>query len=148
MKKVTEQLTSPFPVDLLGRDTHGEQVDEVHVGFHLGCSTLKGHQLVEGEIELLHLYDVHLVVVHPVGEDHVHGDQVLQVDSQDGDLEAFGVCEGLAVSTVVSIGGDQLRHLIPDLMGGVGWQEVVDRIDIRYRTGKLQREWAVPGKLL
>lgn len=100
-----------------GGGPHRQQVDQVHVGLHLGHCSLQGHQLVEGHVELMHLHQVHLIaVMPPVREDHMHCDQVLQVHPQDGGLKALALTEGLPVAGVVVVGGHQLRHFAPHLV--------------------------------
>lgn len=46
----------------------------------------------------------------------MHGDQVLQVHAQDGDLEPLTLAVGFTVRAVVPLRRHQVRHLTPDLL--------------------------------
>lgn len=63
----------------------------------------------------MHFHNVHFVLLRPVWENDMDSYQVFQVDAKDWDFEAIAVGKGLAVITVIAVGGDQLRHFIPVL---------------------------------
>lgn len=71
----------------------------------------------------MHFYNVHFVVLCPVGENDMDRNQVFQVHAEDGDLEALAVGKGPAVATVIAVGGDQLCHFVP-VLGTDGKGEV------------------------
>lgn len=106
-----EELLAQTPVPW----THREQVDQIHVGLQVVRGILQGDQFTQGDGELVHFHNVHFVLLCPVWENDMDGYQVFQVHAKDGDFEAIAVRKGLAVITVIAIGGDQLCHFIPVL---------------------------------
>lgn len=91
---------------------------EVFVGVQPRWDQLQLDQLVDVAVERLQLLDVDFVLVHVVGHGLVDRDQVFEVDTQDGDLEASAPVVGLPVVVKVPAGGQQVRHLVQYLDGG------------------------------
>lgn len=70
--------------------THSQQVQQVRVGVDVRRRVLDERQLLKDGVQLLGFgqVDPSLVFVRPVWQRHVHGYQVLQVHSQDGESES------------------------------------------------------------
>lgn len=85
---------------------HHEQVEEVGPLRDAGRRALDQRQLLEDAVELLGLdqVDPALGAVGPVRQSHVHRDQILQVDTQDGKAKTLTLGEALAVMAVVPAG--------------------------------------------
>ena len=89
---------------------HREQVEKVVPLSDAGRCGLDQCQLLKDAVKLLGLdqVDPALGGVGPFWQGHVHRDQVLQVDAQDGETEALAFGEALAIMAVVPAG----RHYI------------------------------------
>lgn len=100
--------------------TNREQVQQVCVGVHVGRSDLDQCQLLQDGVQLLGLGEVDpcLLLVGPVGQRHVHGDEVFQVHAQDGEAEARALGEALAVLAVVAARRHQLDEAVENLQEG------------------------------
>lgn len=83
--------------------THRKQVEQVCVGIDVRRCGLDQRQLLKDGIKLLGLsqVDACFLFVSPVWQRHVHGYQVLQVHTEDGESKARALGEALAVLTVV-----------------------------------------------
>lgn len=99
-------------------DAHREQMQKVLVGLKGRRAAVDGQQLVDVAVEMLQLAQVDLVLVDVVGQRLVQRDQVLQVDAQDGHLEAGTLAVHPAVVAVVAAGREQLGHLAQGLERG------------------------------
>ena len=93
-----------------------EQMQEVFVGLEGRRAGVDGHQVVDVAVQVLQLAQVDLVHVDVVRQGLVQRDQVLQVDAQDGDLEAGALVVNPSVVDVVAARGEQLCHLTQGLM--------------------------------
>lgn len=90
-------------------------MQEVFVGLKGRRAVVNGQQVVDVAVQVLQLAQVDLVSLDKVWQSLVQGDQVLQVDTQDGHLEAAALVVNPAVVAVVAAGGEQLRHLTEGL---------------------------------
>lgn len=75
-------------------------------------------QVVDVAVQVLQLAQIDLVLLQVVRQGLVQRDQVLQVDTQDGHLEAGALHVGPSVVAVVAPRGEQLCHLAQSLREG------------------------------
>lgn len=97
-----------------------EQVQEVFVGLEGGRAAVDGQQVADVAVQVLQLAQVDLLLVDVVRQRLVERDQVLQVDPQDGHLEAPALAVDAPVVAVVAARGEQLGEFAQDLTGGTG----------------------------
>lgn len=79
-----------------------QQMDQVLVSVQPGWDLLELDQLVDVAVECLELLDIDLVVLHVVGHGLIDGDQVFEVDAQDGDFETCTPAVCLSIIVIVS----------------------------------------------
>lgn len=77
-------------------------MQEVFVGLEGRRAGVDGHQVVDVAVQVLQLAQVDLVLVDVVRQGLVQRDQVLQVDAQDGNLEAAALVVNPSVVDVVA----------------------------------------------
>ena len=90
-------------------------MQQVLVGLEGRCAAVDGQQVVDVAVKVLQLAQVDLVPINVVGQCLVQRDQVLQMDAQDGNLEAAALIVDPSVVAVVAARGEQLRHLAQGL---------------------------------
>lgn len=103
---------------LLVSVSYREQVQKVFVGLEGRRAAVDGQQVADVAVQVLQLAQVDLVLLNVVWQDFVQRDQILQVDAQDGHLEAAALVVNPAVVAVVAARGEQLCHLAQGLKKG------------------------------
>lgn len=93
-------------------------MQKVFVGLQGRRAAVDGHQVADVAVQVLQLAQVDLVPIDVVRKGLVQRDQVLQVDAQDGHLEAAAHVVDPPVVDVVAARGEQLRHLTQGLREG------------------------------
>lgn len=96
---------------------HREQMQEVFVGLERWRAAVDGQQVVDVAVQVLQFAQVDLVLVQVVWQGLVERDQVLEMDPQDGHLEAVTLVVNTPVVAVVASRGEQVRHLAQGLKG-------------------------------
>ncbi len=92
-----------------------QQLDEVAVLLEGRRRVLQVGQRLEDGGELAHLPEVDQVVFEAVEVGGVQRDHVLQVDADDGYVEAVELGDCFAVVAVVVVGGEQLHEVVEGL---------------------------------
>lgn len=77
-------------------------MQKVFVGLKRRCAAVNGQQVVDVAVEVLQLTQVNLVVIDVVWQGLIQRDQILQVDTQDGHLEAGALVINPPVVDVVA----------------------------------------------
>lgn len=95
-----------------------EQMQKVFVGLERRRAVVNGEQVADVAVEVLQLAQVDLVLADVVGQGLVERDQVLEVDAEDGHLEAGAFVVNPAVVDVVAARRQQLRQLAQGLRAG------------------------------
>lgn len=100
---------------LLKCKDYRQQMNQVLVGVQLGGDLLQLDQLIDVAVERLQLLDIHFALLHVVGHELVHGNQVFEVDAQDRDFKTCAPVVSLSIVVIVSAGGQKVCHLIQHL---------------------------------
>lgn len=77
-------------------------MQKVFVGLKRRCAAVNGQQVVDVAVEVLQLTQVNLVLIDVVWQGLIQRDQILQVDAQDGHLEAGALAINPPVVDVVA----------------------------------------------
>lgn len=101
-------------------------MQKVLVGFKGRRAAVNGQQVVDVAVQVLQLAQVDLVLLQIVGQRLVQRDQVLQVHTQDGHLEATALVINPPVVAVVTARGQKLCHLTQSLSRRQNEQENVN----------------------
>lgn len=94
-------------------------MQKVLVGLKRRRTAVNGQQVVDVTVEMLQFAQVYFVVLHIIRQSLVQGDQVLQMNTQDGHLEAGALVVYPPVVAVVTAGGEELCHLTQDLSDNI-----------------------------
>lgn len=90
-------------------------MQKVFVGLKRWCAGVNGQQVVDVAVQVLQLAQVDLVIVDVVRQGLIQRDQILQVDAQDGHLEAAALIVDSPIVAVVAARRQQLCHLTQGL---------------------------------
>lgn len=90
-------------------------MQEVFVGLERRRAGVDGQQVIDVAVQVLQLAQVDLVPFDVVRQGLVQRDQVLQVDAQDGHLEAAALVVNPPIVSVVAARREQLCHLTQGL---------------------------------
>lgn len=90
-------------------------MQKVFVGLKRRRAAVDGQQVADVAVEVLQLAQVDLVLADVVRQGLVERDQILEVDAQDGHLEAAAFVVNPSVVDVVAAWRQQLRQLTQGL---------------------------------
>lgn len=96
---------------------HREQMQKVFVGLKRRLAAVNGQQVVDVAVQVLQFAQVDLFLVYVVRQRLVERDQVLQVDTQDGHLEAPAFVVDPPVVAVVAPRREEFCEFTQDLLG-------------------------------
>lgn len=100
---------------LLVSISYREQMQKVFVGLKGRRAAVNGQQVIYVAVQVLQFAQVDLVFVDVVWQGLIQRDQILQVDAQDGHLEAAALIVNPPVVAVVAARGEELSHLAQGL---------------------------------
>lgn len=104
VSKFFSSLTHTEPKEVLSsRCTHCKQVEQVCVGVDVRRRVLDECQLLKDGVQLLGFGEVDtcFLFINPVWKRHMHGYEVFQVHTKDGESKARALWEAFAVLAVV-----------------------------------------------
>lgn len=93
-------------------------MQKVFVGLERRRAAVDGQQIADVAVEVLQLAQVDLVLTNVVRQRLIERDQILQVDTEDGHLEAAAFVVNPSVADVVAVWWQQLRQLTQGLEAG------------------------------
>lgn len=79
-----------------------EQVQEVFVGLERRRAAVNGQQVADVAVQVLQLAQVDLILFYVVRQGLVQRDEIFQMDTQDGDLEAAALVVNPPIVAIVA----------------------------------------------